>query len=196
VSILAAAALASACASPGTQRSAPVEVRDENGFTITEDVRVGLGVRSDFESAVRLLEEDELDRGIELLESVTEAAPHVTAGHIDLGIAYRRVGELEKARGSLTRALELNPRHPAAHNELGIVYRKMGRFAEARESYESALSLYPDFHFARRNVAILCDVYLADPSCALEHYEIYTQAVPDDEKAAMWVADLRNRTGK
>jgi tetratricopeptide (TPR) repeat protein len=194
--VLAAALLASACTLSGTTRPAPVETRDENGFTIREEVRVGAALRADFERAVRLLEQERYEQGIALLVQVTEAAPHLTTAHIDLGIAYGRVEDLERAEASIKRALELNPRHPVAHNELGIVYRRTGRFEAARESYERALALYPDFHFARRNLAILCDLYLADASCAMEHYEIYTRAVPDDPAAAMWVADLRNRIGR
>lgn len=194
--VLAAALCVCACATSGPQRPEWKEVRDETGFTITEQVRVRGSVRADFEKALRLLEEEEYEAGIALLVGVTEAAPQVTMAHIDLGIAYGRVGDLEHAEASLERALELNPRHPVAHNELGIVYRRTGRFEEARESYEKALAAYPDFHFARRNLAILCDVYLLDASCAIEHYELYTQAVPDDDAAAMWIADLRNRVAE
>jgi Tfp pilus assembly protein PilF len=173
-----------------------VEVHDASGFTITERARVSADARADFERAVRLLEQERYADGIALLEKVVESAPRATTPHIDLAIAYGRLGDLQRAEASLARALQLNPRHPAAHNELGIVYRRTGRFAQARESYEKALAIHPGFHFAHRNLAILCDVYLADPSCALEHYELYTRAVPDDEAAAMWIADLRNRVGR
>jgi tetratricopeptide (TPR) repeat protein len=193
--LLLVALLASACATPGSSRPAKVELQ-ESGFTITEDVRVGFGVRAEFDDAVRLLKEELYEESIALFLSVIEAAPQLTTAHIDLGIAYREVGDLELAEASLGRALEFNPRHPVAHNELGIVYRKTGRFGQARDAYETALAIHPDFHFARRNLAILCDVYLRDLDCALEHYELYTRAVPEDEAAAMWIADLRNRVGE
>ncbi|MGH0035498.1 MAG: tetratricopeptide repeat protein [Myxococcota bacterium] len=192
---VALASLLAACAGPGPLRPEQTETRDESGFRITEEVRVGLGVRSDFERAVEAVDAGDYARGIELLVEVTGAAPHVTAAHIDLAIAYRLAGDLPKAEASLRRALELNPRHPVAHNELGIVQRRSGRFAEARASYEKALDLQPDFHFARRNLAILCDLYLEDDECALSQYQSYVEAFPHDEEVAMWMADLKNRMG-
>jgi Flp pilus assembly protein TadD len=194
--LFAAASIVCACTTSGTTRPVQVETRDESGFTITEEVHVSAETRADFESAVRLLGQEEYESGIALLLEVTEAAPQLTTAHIDLGIAYGRVNDLKRAEASIKRALELNPRHPVAHNELGILYRRSGRFGKARKSYEKALAAYPDFHFARRNLAILCDVYLSDPKCALKHYELYTQAVPEDGAAAMWKADLRNRIGR
>jgi len=190
---LAAACTLVACASG---RSGPVAVREGADFVLREDVRVGRGVRSDFEDAVDLLEQERHAEAIALLEDVTEAAPEVAAAHVDLGMAYNRTDDLERAEASLRRALELSPRHPAALNELGIVYRRTGRFQEARESYERALEIHPDFHFARRNLAILCDLYLEDLACALEHYERHAETFPGDETLAMWISDVRMRLGR
>lgn len=178
------------------RRPARLEIVDDYSFTITEAVRISGDVRTDYQNALMLLGRQQFEQGVSLLREVIEAAPDVTAPHINLGIAYGLQGELELAEASLMTALELTPDHPIAHNELGIVYRKTGRFSEARASYQRALDIHPGFHFAHRNLAVLCDLYLADLPCALEHYEIYHEAVPDDDEAAIWIADIRGRLSK
>jgi Flp pilus assembly protein TadD len=193
---LAAALMLAACAAPSTRSPTQTETVDATGFTITEEVRLGSDVRAKYDEAVRLLDQERYPEGIALLEQVTVDAPNVTAPFINLGIAQSRAGRVEDAEASLKRALALSPRHPLAFNELGMLYRKTGRFAEARASYERALELHPDFHYARLNLAILCDIYLKDFECALENYQRYESAVPDDEDAAMWIADVRNRAGR
>ena len=189
------ATLVAACATTSEPVRPPVsvEIQEEVGFTITEEARIGGDVRVDYETALSYLQQGRHDEGIALLERVAEAAPELSAPRIDLGIAQHRAGDLEGAEKNLLLALESNPEQPVAHNELGIIYRKTGRFSEARQSYESALTVYPGFHFARRNLAILCDLYLADLDCALRNYEAYMKTVPSDEEATMWIADIRYR---
>jgi len=192
--LTASAFLVSACATTETTHPpARIEIQEEVGFTITEDARIGGDVRADYEESLTYLEQGRHDEGIVLLEAVAEAVPELSAPRIDLGIAYHQAGNLEAAERNLLLALESNPDQPVAHNELGIVYRKTGRFDQAKKSYEAALAIYPGFHYARRNLAILCDLYLADLNCALENYEAYMTTVPSDDEASMWISDIRYR---
>lgn len=177
------------------QAPARIEIQEAVGFTITEEARVSGEVRVDYDEALELLEQGGLQEGIDFLETVAAEAPELSAPRIDLGIAYHRKGDLDAAENHLNQALDINPQHPIALNELGIIYRKTARFAEARKSYETALAVYPGYHYARRNLAILCDLYLADLECARTNYEAYMATVHSDEEVSMWLKDVNYRSG-
>ncbi|MEJ2689083.1 MAG: tetratricopeptide repeat protein [Deltaproteobacteria bacterium] len=166
------------------------------GFIIKETPHLEKEAVDKFDQAVALMEKQEYEEAADLLETVIEDAPEVTAPYIDLAIACRQLGRLEEAEEYLETALELVPGHPVASNEYGLLLRKAGRFEEARKIYEQSLANFPDYQPVRRNLGILCDLYLRDPACALEQYEIYSKAMPKDEKVKLWIADLQMRLKK
>jgi Flp pilus assembly protein TadD len=171
-----------------------LEVLAGAGFTITDAARVSAELRERYLAAIGYLEQGLHERGVAELRAVTEQAPGLANPHVDLGIAYGRVGDWAKAAASLEQAVATGANHPIAWSELALVYRKQGRFADARSSYEKALALYPEFHVANKNLAILCDLYQRDYSCALRHYRAYHALAPDDAQAAIWIADIEGRT--
>lgn len=192
------------CATDGTVRSvqkpalakAPSVSRlddGRDGFIITEVPQMDEASRRDFERAVAMLNDEQYGPAIDFLEKVIEQSPGVTAPYINIAIAYTHLGKQEKAEAHLKTALSLAPGHPVACNEYGLLCRRTGRFAEARAIYEDALASFPDYYPAHRNLGILCDLYLNDLACALQHYEIYSEARPEDKQVKSWIADLRAR---
>ena len=184
---------------PQSENRGPSIARFENGwegFIIIERAQLNDASRSDFESAVTLFHEKAYEQVIDLLENVIKQSPGVTAPHINLGMAYQQVENLEQAEDQFKAALELVPDHPVACNQYGLLLRKTGRFDEARKIYEQALARFPDYYPLHRNLGILYEFYLNDLVAALGHYEIYSQAMQEDEKVKLWIADLRGRLGE
>jgi len=204
--------LLAACATKGTLKPAPEVPKSaesksttplvtllqdgREGFVINETARLGDASRRDFESAVTLLNEAAYEQAIELLKKIVAQSPGVTAPYIDLGMAYQQIGKSEEAEAQFKAALELVPGHPVAGNQYGLLLRKSGRFDEARKMYEEALARFPDYSPLHRNLGILCDLYLDDLQCALAQYKTYSQAVPDDKKVKLWIAEVNGRLGK
>ena len=163
------------------------------GFVITEVPHIDATTRRDFDHAVAMMKARNYNQAISLLEKVIKQSSGVTAPYIDIAMAYQHINKLDQAEKYLKAALALFPDHPVVCNKYGLLYRKTGRFAEARAIYEKALERFPDYYPVHRNLGILCDLYLNDRTCALEHYEIYSKAKPDDKQVKAWIADLRIR---
>lgn len=166
------------------------------GFVITETPSFPTPWRADFERAVVLMQKDKEKEAIPVLEEIVRQSPGVTAPYINLAMAYRHADVFDQAEEMLQVALELLPDHPVANNEYGLLLRQTGRFTEARDVYEATLRLFPEYLPVRRNLGILCELFLDDTACAIEQYTIYNQANPDDKAVALWIADLNLRMGR
>jgi tetratricopeptide (TPR) repeat protein len=74
---------------------------------------------------------------------------------VNLGEAYRRLGDWENAAASLRRAIALQPGLAEAHYNLALVFESMGRPGEAVDHFRSAILLKPSLpHLAHMKLAI------------------------------------------
>lgn len=163
------------------------------GFVINEAHELSAAEEGVFQEAVRLLENDEAEQAVSLLEPLVANSTAVTALYINLAKAYQQTGQMEKAEESLQQALILIPGHPLVSHEYGLLLRKAGRFSETKVIYEVALEIFPDYLPIRKNLGILCDLYLNDSDCALEQFQFYHEAQPEDQKIKLWISEIKLR---
>lgn len=161
-----------------------------------EHISIDSDVEQDFENAVALMQEGKNAQAIAVLKTVIEREQRLPAPYVNIAIAYNKLGDVKAAEENLISALKLDIGHPVANNELGLLYRKLGRFKAARTAYENAIKDYPDYLPVKRNLGVLCDLYMHDLNCALEQFENYLEMKPDDKTAAIWVADVKHRLVK
>jgi Tfp pilus assembly protein PilF len=176
----------------------PVVVRftdGRKGFIITEPSSMDAESRAEFEQAFAMIKAAEYKKAIELLEKVIARSPGTAALYINIAYAYKQTNRTEQSEQHLKTALKLVPGHPVASNEYGLLLRKAGRFAEGRVIFEKSLAVFPEYYPIHKNLGILCDLYLRDLACAVEHYEIYSKGMPKDEQVKIWIADLHTRLG-
>ena len=121
--------------------------------------------------------------------------PQLSTPLVDLGILYRKSGNLDAALQALQQAVTRDPHSALAWTELGVTQRLGGEFKDAEQSYERAIAANPTYAPAWRDRGVLRDLYLDEPAAALSDFEQYRKLAADDKPAAMWIAELQHRTG-
>jgi tetratricopeptide (TPR) repeat protein len=165
-------------------------------IVISEEFGIDTDLADKFNLAVKHINNKKYDDAVELLLEVTSKTDKHSAPYINLGIAYVETGNIEDAENILLKAVKINPAHPITNNELALVYRKTGRFSEAKKTYENVIKNYPQFLPARKNLGILCDLFMKDLDCAIEQYEAYLTVRPNEKEIKIWLTDLKRRVGK
>lgn len=150
-------------------------------------------VEKDFNNAVALMQSGNYELAVTILKSVVEREQRLPAPYANLGIAYDSLDDKTMAEENYIKALKLDIGHAEANNGLGIIYRKAGKFKAAKTAYENAIEANPSYLPAKKNLGILCDLYLHDFECAHEQFSAYLEARPEDKQVAVWVADVKRR---
>jgi tetratricopeptide (TPR) repeat protein len=189
-------AVVAGCASVPESKTEVKEVQESHeGIYFVENQDIDPEARQKFDAALGLLNAGEYKKAIIILEKVTEISQNNSAPHVNLAKAYIIIGDYENAEATLDNAMRINPDHPVTLHELALLYRKTGRYEESRDLYESLVERYPEFMPARRNLGILCELYLDDAHCALAQYRSYINENPEEEDVKLWILGLERRLG-
>jgi len=73
---------------------------------------------------------------------ITDLSPNDAQSFIDLGRAYQRNDENDKALQNYLKAIEISPQNPTAHLRAGIIYSRKQNVPSATTAFDRALDLF------------------------------------------------------
>jgi tetratricopeptide (TPR) repeat protein len=151
--------------------------------------------RGEFDKALALARAGNEGAAEARLVSLAQQYPQLSTPLVDLGILYRKSGNLDATVHALQQALARDPKSALAWTELGVAQRLGGHFHEADASYAHAIAADPTYAPAYRDRGVLRDLYLDEPAAALADFEQYHKLTGEKKPVEFWIAELRHRTG-
>jgi Flp pilus assembly protein TadD len=179
----------------GASQTAAVARLEEGrtGFVVSENYQYDEDLGAHFKRGLDALNSAKYKVAVHSFRTITKKAPFQSPAYINLAIAHIRNGSDEQAEEPLKKALVLVAGHPLASHEYGLLLRRAGRFDEARAVYEVSLKRFPEYYPLRKNLGVLCDLYLNDLDCAASQYGMFLEAQPDNAQVKLWLVELQGR---
>lgn len=112
---------------------------------------------------------------------IRQDSRHVEA-HVNLGVAYERLGLGDLAEAMFRKTLELQADHAEARLNLGLKQAEAGRFPDALSSLRKAVQLAPQSLTARKALAMVL-TRLKRPQEAIPQFERIVQEDPSSAEA-------------
>jgi protein O-mannosyl-transferase len=132
---------------------------------------------------------------VSLWSDAKKKSPNLVRPYNNLGEAYDKRGEYDKAIVEFEAALQLNPKYFFALSNLGNVYGKQKNYPQAIVYFEKALKQKPDYSPAHYNLARGLHL-MGKPNEAIPSYRQAIQFNPYFEQAFYNLANLLLETRK
>ena len=125
---------------------------------------------------------DSSPAAIDACTEILRLNPQNDGALVNRGIAYKRLGDIDRAIRDYDAAILLNPRAADAYNNRGNALRDSGRFDRAIRDYDEAIRLDPHYAHALNNRGIIfleqgdADRAIVDFNRAIEEDSSYANA--------------------
>ena len=107
---------------------------------------------SDFDKALKSLEERQFDKATKILEELRQENPEDANVLYNLGMCYTELNQTQKAIDVLNKCIELAPNHPNAYVALSFAYVKENNLPKAKEFLLKAIEIDPNNSYALKNL--------------------------------------------
>ena len=128
-----------------------------NSVLVNGNVAAALIDMADFEKDPKKKDE-ELHRGIALLNKATYLHPTYVAAYLNKGIAFFKIQQPDSSKKNFDIVSKLYPNHPKlaeSYYNLGVAYYMSKRYQDAFNAWQTTLQLAPNYTMARNAIAIL-----------------------------------------
>jgi Flp pilus assembly protein TadD len=128
----------------GTKEVPAQEATDESAPTGPTSEETAGALAAELDKGNAALAEGKVDEAIAAYEAVAAKAPDLPEVHHNLGLAYKRQGDIAKAEEEFRQAGELDPDFAEPHGALAVILANAGRRDEAIVEAEQAVELDPE----------------------------------------------------
>ncbi len=128
--------------------------------------------RAENTKALNLFKSSKYLKAIGVWEKLVKKYPNLTDAYANIGIAYKKINDLDSARTNLERAVKLGPKNGPAYNNLAMVYFAQKRYKLSEESFKKAITHWPEGAEPILNLSTFYEK-LKRYGLAIEYYKKY-----------------------
>lgn len=150
-------------------------------------------VKQKYAYALQLMGAGDEAAAMKMLNDVSQLNDSLSGPYANRGLLYLKRDDKAKAEKQFRDAIKRNAKNVTALNQLGVLLREKKDFKAARKNYEAALQIDKSHANAHLNLGVLCDIYLQDKPCAVEHFEAYQKINGEDKMVTNWLIDLKEQ---